>query len=784
LIDHKLDEAFTKLVSSLKPIHSEFFKKWDSLITKEESEMMKFRRELWTMLSKEREKVNRCFGNVIIVPGSTATESGTASKINRFQYTFMKESISPGFSFAESQITVGEPIVVSDERGHFALANGYVTHIHRLQITVAVDRRLHNARIRKSGFCSQTNQAFGGIMELDPKSSAPKSSQEEEQSPILYRIDKDEFSNGMATVRNNMLQIMDDSVFKAADLRALIIEDREPVFKEPSSGWTLPAQAEDSAMNSDQKAAVAKVMQAKDYALVLGMPGTGKTTTIAQIIRSLVAKGKSVLLTSYTHTAVDNILLKIRNANIDILRLGVIAKIHPEVREFATLAAQTKDSLEEIWDSWTKPLVVATTCLGINHPLFQHRIFDYCIVDEASQITLPVCLGPIRMAKSFILVGDHYQLPPIVQNKEALAGGLDMSLFRLLSERHPEAVVSLEHQYRMSEDIMSIANKLIYSGRLKCGNSVVANRVLDLPRIQDALLHHHYSPQTTPQPRICPSPSSADCFLTRILTPENRVLFLNTDPLTTTAHEISQGNRTTNPFEATLVSHLTHLLLSAGLSSSDLGVVTFYRSQLALLRQSLRAIPNLELHTADKFQGRDKEVVIVSFVRSNQDGHLGDLLRDWRRINVAVTRARSKLVLVGSARTLASGSSEVLRGLVDMSCEQGWMVQMPVHAADMHLWPEMAGTPSGEGVSSSLVSSAKASSASRQHVPGGSVLSPRRGGVNRIMSPTKMTVAGVKKAGRTGSLGQRVLKARPLMNDILNEVLVGGWTDENAVGWK
>ncbi|KAF2667684.1 Dna2-domain-containing protein [Microthyrium microscopicum] len=214
LIDKK--EPFEKLVSDLKPSHSKFFKNWDSLITKEESEMMKFRRELWTMLSLEREKVNRCFTNVVIVPDTTVDDKQSNSKINRYQYAFEKKTFKAGFSFRESQITTGEPIVVSDEQGHFALANGYVTNVSKHRIHIAVDRRLHNARRRKSGFCSQNNQTFSGIMEVEPQSSTLKENPLEE--PILYRIDKDEFSNGMAAVRNNILQIMDDSVFKARDL--------------------------------------------------------------------------------------------------------------------------------------------------------------------------------------------------------------------------------------------------------------------------------------------------------------------------------------------------------------------------------------------------------------------------------------------------------------------------------------------------------------------------------------------------------------------------------------
>jgi DNA replication ATP-dependent helicase Dna2 len=749
ILDKK--EIFQELVSPLKSVHQQFFQKWDHLITKEESEMMKFRRELWTMLSTERERLNRCFSHVIIDPKSVFEQPSTG-KINRFQYSFVKQNHEAAFSFTESQIIVGEPIVVSDELGHFALANGYVTHIHKHRITVAVDRKLQNARLRKKGFHSENYQSFTGIMEVDPACSDPSSSDVLE--PILYRVDKDEFSNGMATVRSNMLQIMDKSVFKAADIRSLIIEHRAPRFREASSGWAIPSQSWENEMNSDQRRAIEKVLAAEDYALVLGMPGTGKTTTIAHIIRCLVAKGKTVLLTSYTHTAVDNILLKIRHAGFDILRLGVRAKVHPEVQEFAILASEPKESLEELQDAWHKPPVVATTCLGINHSLFSQRTFDYCIVDEASQITLPVCLGPIRMAKSFILVGDHYQLPPLVQNKEALEGGLDMSLFRLLSEQHPDAVVSLEHQYRMSEDIMALANALVYSGRLKCGNEAVAKRILPLPLSEQVLQFHHYpiSSTATNQPHICPSHTSPNCFLTTLLSPETRVLFLNTDPLNLAARDITQGNRTTNPFEANLTTHITSALLAAGLPANNLGIVTFYRSQLSLLRQTLRSHPSVELHTADKFQGRDKEAIIVSFVRNNDTGSVGDLLRDWRRINVAVTRARSKLVLIGSEKTLSQGG-DVLKGLVEMCRSKNWIIDLPVGTIDGHVWHDMGSSSTatpGDALASSPAGKRK-------------VLEEINGNVRR--TPAKKPEK-VVKAGRDVIVG-----SRPVLRDILNDVL-------------
>ncbi len=301
--------------------------------------------------------------------------------------------------------------MISDEKGHFALANGYVKAVGKRRITVAVDRRLNNARTRRKGFDSDTNQAFTGIMEVT-KDGAPcaESLQDTTDEPILYRLDKDEFSNGMSTVRNNLIEMMTEGQFGSKELRSLIVDNIAPRFNPCPTAYSVPQEPGQAPVNADQHQAIAKIMSAEDYALVLGMPGTGKTTTIAHIIRTLVSQGKSVLLTSYTHTAVDNILLKIRDSGIDILRLGALAKIHPEIQDFATLAGAPKKSIEELREAYHGPKIVATTCLGINHALFRERTFDYCIVDEASQITLPVCLGPIRLARTFVLVGDHCQL--------------------------------------------------------------------------------------------------------------------------------------------------------------------------------------------------------------------------------------------------------------------------------------------------------------------------------------------------------------------------------------
>ena len=483
--------------------HKRFLKHWDQLLSREESDMNRFRKELWTMTSSEREAKGRCFGNLVVIPESIiVAEEG--SRVHRFTYQLRRTEDALPVSFLDSQIGINDPIVISDERGHFALAVGFVVTICRTTITVSVDRRLHNARIREKGFDSANNQTFAGIMKVGYGDQSPP-----QNAQILLRLDKDELVSGMALVRNNLVQLLSN---KYSDrLRELIIERRRPVFRKGHSAY--PKYEGNALFNLDQRAAIEKVMTANDYALILGMPGTGKTTTIGHIIRSLVSQGKSVLLTSYTHTAVDNILLKIKNDEISILRLGNKTKIHPNVKEFALLAEVPRTSFREINEAFMLPKVVATTCLGIDHNIFNERIFDYCIIDEASQITLPVCVGPLRMAKKFILVGDHHQLPPLVRNQAAKEGGLDISLFKLLSDAHPEAVVCLEHQYRMCEEIMSLSNMLIYDGRLKCGNEAIARRTLTLPNPQ-GLLKLHLGADGAGAAQTC---NGRQCWITDLL---------------------------------------------------------------------------------------------------------------------------------------------------------------------------------------------------------------------------------------------------------------------------
>ncbi|CAM9404524.1 unnamed protein product [Scytosiphon promiscuus] len=440
-----------------------------------------------------------------------------------------------------------------------------------------------------------------------------------------------------------------------------------------------------TALNEDQRAAVRKLVTAKDYALLLGMPGTGKTWTIAFAVRVLLARGASVLITSYTHSAVDNLLLKLIEEGVPCLRVGKPSSVHPGVRSSCVNydgSAETTAAYSELVAS---ARYAAAWTLLFFHPLFSQRRFDYCVVDEAGQISQPVVLAPLRCADVFVLVGDHYQLPPLVTSSvrlifEALEAGMSESLFRRLCEAHPSSLQRLSYQYRMNGDVMALCNDLTYCGRLRCGNAQVEDQRLLIPSPGLGAI-----PPPRPPVATVSSPTGLQPWLTEALDPGRRVAFLDTDAL---------------PFsglECDVVRLLAWGLDAAGFDVGGVGVISPYRSQVQLLQAELKpSYPSLEINTIDKYQGRDKKVIVVSFVRSNAEGTVGHLLRDWRRLNVALSRAKQKLLLVGSLRTLSSCA--VLNSLADILKTRGWVYALPPGAHRMYPRGLGVETPGGESV--------------------------------------------------------------------------------------
>ncbi|KAM7072984.1 DNA replication ATP-dependent helicase/nuclease DNA2 isoform 2-T2 [Molossus nigricans] len=463
----------------------------------------------------------------------------------------------------------------------------------------------------------------------------------------LFRLDQEEKNCDIDTPLGNLSKLMKNTD-ASQKLRDLIIDFREPQFISYLSS-VLPHDAKDTVasilkgLNKPQRQAMKKVLLSKDYTLIVGMPGTGKTTTICTLVRILYACGFSVLLTSYTHSAVDNILLKLAKFKIGFLRLGQTQKVHPDIQKFTEeeiCRSKSIESLALLEELYNSQLIVATTCMGINHPIFSRKVFDFCIVDEASQISQPVCLGPLFFSRRFVLVGDHQQLPPLVLNREARALGMSESLFKRL-ERNENAVVQLTVQYRMNSKIMSLSNKLTYEGKLECGSDKVASAVINLPNFKDVKLELEFYADYSETP-----------WLIGVFEPNNPVCFLNTDQVP--APEQVEKSGVSNVTEAKIIVFLTSVFMKAGCNPSDIGIIAPYRQQLKIINDLLAhsSIGMVEVNTVDKYQGRDKSIILVSFVRSNKDGTVGELLKDWRRLNVAITRAKHKLILLGCVSSL------------------------------------------------------------------------------------------------------------------------------------
>ncbi|KAI1231636.1 hypothetical protein IHE44_0007713, partial [Lamprotornis superbus] len=585
----------------LKPSHLEYFSLWCLMLTLElqSGEHKKGYKNIWMVPSLEREKAGDCVGNMIRV--DEVHEISEGQYLHFFQ---RRNGAIPG-----TNLLVGDRVVVSgEEKGLLGLATGYVREVSATKVSCLLGRNLSNL----------------------PENT-------------VFRLDHDEGDVGTGVPFENLSKLMRDSPVSER-LRNLIIDFQKPQFIQHLSS-VLPPEAKETVanilkgLNKPQKQAMKQVLLSKDYTLIVGMPGTGKTTTICALVRILSACGFSVLLTSFTHTAVDNVLLKLAKFKVGFLRLGRAQKVHPDIQRYTeeeicrSRSIKSVTDLEEVYNS--QP-VVATSCMGVNHPIFVRKQFDFCIVDEASQISQLICLGPLFCSKRFVLVGDHQQLPPLVLNAEARDLGMSESLFKRL-EQNQNAVVQLTVQYRMNSKIMSLSNMLVYEGKLECGSEKVSNATVNLPNLKKLKLD-------------LGDPSKT--WLKEVLDPDTPVCFLNTEKVPAPEHAEKGG--ISNVTEAKIVLFLTSLFIKAGCKPSDIGIISPYRHQLKTITDLMAKWKEnrVEVNTVDKYQGRDKSIIIVSFVRNNIDENLGSLLKDWRRLNVAITRAKHKLVMVGCVPSL------------------------------------------------------------------------------------------------------------------------------------
>ncbi|KAH7849649.1 hypothetical protein Vadar_020933 [Vaccinium darrowii] len=638
--DSGLGDLFVSLVDHLTTRHCAFLRKWEQLIDLEAKETQNAKKDIWWSSNSRSEKSSSCLSSVVLDTSDEIPQT-KFSKGNRFVYRFVRQEL-PLLGGVErngySQSTGSSPIddincslrsgdyaILSTEHGRLTVASGIIMDISRSHVTVSFSKRL-----RLPG-------------------SSP-SSMAQDLHKEAWRIDKDESMTSFAIMRFNLIQLFlqNEHSFRQ---RRMIVDLEAPRFDSGCIFSQDPAISyiwSEKNLNNDQRRAIIKILTAKDYTLILGMPGTGKTSTMVHAVKALLMRGASILLTSYTNSAVDNLLLKLKAQGIDFVRIGRNDAVHEQIRGHC-FSAMDLHGTEEIKVRLDQTKVVAVTCLGITSPLLVNKRFDVCIMDEAGQTTLPVSLGPLMYASKFVLVGDHYQLPPLVQSTEALENGMGVSLFCRLSEAHPQAISALQSQYRMCAGIMELSNALIYGNRLHCGSSEVEN----------AKLNYTSSKYVSP-------------WLKEVLDPNRPVIFIDTDMLP--ALEAKDGKTVNNPTEANIIAKITEELVCKGIEVEDIGIITPYNSQTNLIRHAVST--SVEIHTIDKYQGRDKDCILVSFVRSNESSRncISSLLGDWHRVNVALTRAKKKLIMVGSCHTLSK--VPLLKLLIEKVDEQSGLLSV------------------------------------------------------------------------------------------------------------
>ena len=466
-------------------------------------------------------------------------------------------------------------------------------------------------------------------------------------------------------------------------------------------------------LNESQLEAVENALAAEDLYLIQGPPGTGKTVTAVELISKAVEQGDKVLAAADSNTAVDNLLELLAEKKLNVVRIGHPIRVNKKLREHTLdeIVLEHQDYLEaeklrdevsdlinkqdsyiypggkyrrglsdqeiknyaekdlenhvrgispevieemaswielqEKIDKYFKKIerlenkaveelldeadVICTTNITAGSELLEEREFDLSVIDEATQATQPASLIPYLKAEKTILIGDHKQLPPTVVNQEAAEKGLRISLFEKLIEVYQDDLSSLlEIQYRMNRKIMGFSSLYFYNNSLKAAESVVDHKLSDLGVQVD----------------------DDECFTNKSLNSEFPLVFLDTKEMRAEERSFEGSNSYDNPVESEIVLDILDRAIKSSLSEDKIAVIAPYKDQVDLINQHNK-FDGVEIDTVDAFQGREKEMIVFSAVRSNQENNIG-FLRDLRRLNVALTRAKRKMIFIGDSSTICN----------------------------------------------------------------------------------------------------------------------------------
>ena len=450
-------------------------------------------------------------------------------------------------------------------------------------------------------------------------------------------------------------------------------------------------------LNPTQERAVNEVLWAKDVAIVHGPPGTGKTTTLVEAINETLMRESQVLVCAQSNMAVDWISEKLVDRGINVLRIGNPTRVndkmlgftyerrfesHPDypqlwairkaIRELRSNRKKGSESFHQKMDRlrsraaeieirinaelFGEARVIACTLVGSAHRLLEGMKFGTLFIDEAAQALEAACWIPMRRASRVILAGDHCQLPPTVKSIAALRAGLGKTLMERIAENKPEVVTLLKIQYRMNEEIMRFSSDWFYGGQVESAPQIKYRSILDYDHPITWIDTSNEENQITIEGEDAPEDSASTSSSSSAANQNSDLNFKE--------QFVGESYGRINKAEAeltllTLAEYFTKIGKQRVLSESiDVGIISPYRAQVQYLKKLIKKYEFfkpyrrlISVNTVDGFQGQERDVILISLVRSNDEGQIG-FLKDLRRMNVAMTRARMKLIILGNKDTM------------------------------------------------------------------------------------------------------------------------------------
>lgn len=537
-------------------------------------------------------------------------------------------------------------------------------------------------------FTGTVSYVDGDRMVVTVPDSAPLLELQQSTDPIGVQLSFDETSYKL------MFEAL-DRVMKAKNNRLAYLRDL--FYSHQKAGRFSFEPMKFPWLNPTQERAVNEVLWAKDVAIVHGPPGTGKTTTLVEAINETLMRESQVLVCAQSNMAVDWISEKLVDRGINVLRIGNPTRVNDKmlgftyerrfeshadypqlwairkaIRELRKNRKKGSENYHQKMDRlksraaeielrinaelFGEARVIACTLVGSAHHLLEGMKFGTLFIDEAAQALEAACWIPMKRASRVILAGDHCQLPPTVKSIAALRAGLGKTLMERIAENKPEVVTLLKIQYRMNDEIMRFSSDWFYGGKVESAPQIKYRSVLDYDHPITWIDTSNEENQITIEGEDAPEDSASTSSPVSAANQNSDLNFKE--------QFVGESFGRINKAEAeltllTLAEYFTKIGKQRVLSESiDVGIISPYRAQVQYLKKLIKKYEFfkpyrrlISVNTVDGFQGQERDVILISLVRSNDEGQIG-FLKDLRRMNVAMTRARMKLIILGNKDTM------------------------------------------------------------------------------------------------------------------------------------